>query len=153
MGAGVWGWNPQLGDESPPVWLARSGRNNFRKKKVFWKNVIRTKIFVHLYGLFFVRISFEIWVFFERTLIRKNGLKKNLKERNSKEKNEFRKNVIRSNDLVPSSVMNYYVTTKVTFCNSNVVLKDIIISNWLTITLHIFLYFRNFFRKLIFRMP
>jgi hypothetical protein len=48
MGAGVWGLNPQLGDESPPVRLARSGRNIFQKKKVFQKNVIRTKIFIHL---------------------------------------------------------------------------------------------------------
>ncbi len=83
MGAGVWGWNPQLGDESPPVRLARSGRNNFWKKKVFQKNVIRTKIFVHLYGLFFIRISFEIRVFlkerlFERTVkkIRKKEIRK-----------------------------------------------------------------------------
>jgi hypothetical protein len=70
----LWGWGgggggktPQLGDESPPV------RNNFRKKKVFRKIVIQTKIFVHLYGLFFVRISFKIRFFlkerlFERTV-------------------------------------------------------------------------------------
>ncbi len=98
MGAGVWGWNPQLWDESPPVRLARSGRNNFLKKKVFRKNVIRTKIFVHLYGLFFVRIFFRNSVFFWK----KAKNKKSSKERNSKEKNEFRKNAIRSNDLVPS---------------------------------------------------
>ncbi len=29
MGAGVWGWNPQLGDESLPVRLGRSGKGFF----------------------------------------------------------------------------------------------------------------------------
>ena len=87
---GSGGETPQLGDESPPVRLARSGRNNFQKKKVFRKNVIRTKIFVHIYGLFFVRIFFRNSVFFRKNGIRKKAKnKKSLKERNSKEKNEF----------------------------------------------------------------
>jgi hypothetical protein len=78
-----------------------------RKKKVFRKNVIRTKNFVHLYGLFFVRIFFRNSVFFRKNGIRKKATnKKSSKERNSKEKNEFGKNVIRSNDLVPTHQLN-----------------------------------------------
>ena len=61
--------------------------------------------FSNLYIVQFV-LSINVlskFVYFERTLIRKNVKnKKNSKERNSKEKIEFRKNVIRSNDLVPS---------------------------------------------------
>ena len=79
-----------------------------RKKKIFRKNVIRTKIFVHLYGLFFVRIFFRNSYFFRKNGIRKKAKnEKNSKERNSKEKNEFRKNVIRSNDLVPLKTQTF----------------------------------------------
>ncbi len=82
MGAGVWGWNPQLGDESPPIRLARAGRNNFQKKKVFERTLFEQK-FSYIYTAYFLfKFSFEIFFFFERTAfkrkpkmkkIRKNG--------------------------------------------------------------------------------
>ena len=84
MGAGVWGWNPQLGDESPPVRLARSGRNNFWKKKVFEWTLFEQK-FLYIYTAYFsFKFSFEICFFFKRTAferkpkmkkIRKNGFR------------------------------------------------------------------------------
>jgi len=106
MGAGVWGWNPQLGDESPPVRLARSGRNNFRKKKVFQRTLFEQK-FSYIYMAYFsFEFSFEIFFFFRKNGIRKKAKnEKNSKERISKQIFQFRKNVIRSNDLVPSRVL------------------------------------------------
>jgi hypothetical protein len=75
------------------------------KEKGFRKNVIRTKIFVHLYGLFFVRIFFRNSFFFLKNGIRKKAKnEKNLKERILKQIFQFGKNVIRSNDLVPIKV-------------------------------------------------
>ena len=102
-GQTLWGWERGSGGETPSQGMrARLLGWPVRKKKVFRKNVIRTKIFVHLYGLFFVRMFFQNSGFFRKNGIRKKAKnKKSSKEQNSKEKNEFRKNVIRSNDLVP----------------------------------------------------
>jgi hypothetical protein len=77
MGAGVWGWNPQLWDECPPVRLARSGRNNFWKKKVFERTLFEQK-FLYIYTAYFsFEFSFEIRFFFERTAFeRKPKMKK-----------------------------------------------------------------------------
>jgi hypothetical protein len=74
----------------------------FERKRLFKRTLFEQK-FSYIYkAFFFVRISFEIRVFFERTLIRKNVQKQRFSnEQHSKEKNEFRKNVIRTNDLVP----------------------------------------------------
>ncbi len=66
-----------------------SGRGrSFDRITFFWnwqidfrKNVSRKKIFVHLWRLFFVRLSFEITYFFEETLIRKNVKKWEIFER------------------------------------------------------------------------
>ncbi len=73
----------------------------FERKMNFERTLFEQK-FSYIYkAFFFVQISFEIRVFFERMLIRKNVQKQRFSnERHSKEKNEFRKNVIRTNDLV-----------------------------------------------------
>ncbi len=63
MGAGVWGWNPQLGDESPPVRLARSGMNILERKRFFERTLFEQK-FSYIYKAFFSFKFLSKFVFF-----------------------------------------------------------------------------------------
>jgi hypothetical protein len=108
-GQTLWGWERGSGDESPPVRLARSGRNNFRKKKVFERTLFEQK-FSYIYRAYFsFEFSFEIRFFRKNGIRKKAKNEKNLKERISKQIFQFRKNVIRSNDLVPPQSVNNVV--------------------------------------------
>ena len=104
-GSGGLGVKPQLGDESPPVGLARSGRNNFRKKKVFERTLFEQK-FSYNYSVYFsFEFSFEIWVFFERTAFeRKPKIRKIRKNEIRKKKMNFERTLF---DQTTSSRFNW----------------------------------------------
>ncbi len=72
MGAGVWGWNPQLGNESPPVRLASSKAKGFSKERYSNKN------FCTFIRLIFCSNFLSKFVFFS-------------KERHSKESQKWKK--------------------------------------------------------------
>ena len=89
MGAGVWGWNPQLGDESPPVRLARSGRNNFLKEKGFLKEHYSNKNFRTFIRLFFRWNFFRNSCFFRKNAYSKERTKTALFERTAFERKKW----------------------------------------------------------------